>query len=118
MLLDTKGKLVKSLDFRGTSFDLLDQISARELFLMITYAQQSVNLREKFKAKELAPKDWKKTPYQPIMVVCKNEKSQADRLFGVIIKQALIMTPLLFRQIETSDWEKDGITYIRESLDF
>ena len=118
MLLNKQGLLVKSLDFRGTGFDVLDKITAKEMFMIITHAQQSVNMRDRFKAKDLAPKDWKKTVYQPILDVCKNDKPAADRLFGVIIKQALIMTPLLFRQVETSGYEQDGVTYIRESLEF
>ena len=117
MLLDKNGKLVKSLDFRGTKVEFLDKLTAKELFLIMTSAQQLVNLRERFKARELAPKDWKKTVYQPIADACRNEED-ANRLFGVVIKQALIMTPLLFRQIKTSDYEQDGVTYIRESLEF
>jgi hypothetical protein len=117
MLLDVKGKLVKKLDFRGTSFDKLNKLNAHELFLIITQAQQAVNMRERFKAKELAPSDWKGTAYEPISRVC-DDKKEADKLFGVVIKQALIMTPLLFRQVESSEYEQEGVTYIREFLDF
>ncbi|MDR0790981.1 MAG: hypothetical protein LBE47_00400 [Methanomassiliicoccaceae archaeon] len=117
MLLDKSGKLVKSLDFRGTKVEYLDKLTAKELFMIMTSAQQAVNLRERFKAKELAPLDWDKTIYQPIRNVCPDKK-EADKLFGVVIKQALIMTPLLFRQVETSGWEQDGVTYVRESLEF
>jgi hypothetical protein len=85
--------------------------------MIMTSAQQEVNLRERFKAKELAPKDWEATVYQPIRNVSPDKK-EADKLFGVVIKQALIMTPLLFRQVETSGWEQDGVTYVRESLEF
>jgi len=117
MLLDKSGQLVKHLDFRGTKVEFLDKLTAKELFLIMSSAQQQVNLREHFKAKELAPKDWTKTVYQPIKDACPT-KEDADRLFGVVIKQALIMTPLLFRQVPTSDYEQDGVTYIRESLEF
>ena len=117
MLLDKSGKLVKTLDFRGTKIEYLDKLTAKELFLIMTATQQAVNLRESFKAKELAPKNWKGTVYEPIAHACKDEKGYADRLFGVIIKQALIMTPLLFRQVGgESDFE--ATTYVRESLDF
>ena len=124
MLLDKNEKLVKSLDFRGTKVEYLDKISAKELFLIITHAQQMVNMKERFKAKELAPKDWEKTKvYKPILDACctgkkitPEAKAQADRLFGVVIKQALIMTPLLFRQESGDDYE--AATYIREYLEF
>ena len=124
MLLDKNGKLIKSLDFRGTKIEYLDKLTAKELFSIMTAAQELVNMRDKFKAKELAPKDWSKTVYEPILEACKDgkkitdeSKGHANRLFGVIIKQALIMTPLLFRQISPdSEWE--GITYVRESLEF
>lgn len=125
MLLDKNGKLVKSLDFRGTKIEYLDKLSAKELLLIMTYAQQAVNLKEKFKAKDLAPKNWSKTVYQPILAACTRGKKitdeeikEAGKLFGVVVKQALIMTPLLFRQIETSDFVQDGVTYVRESLEF
>ncbi|MCL2061062.1 MAG: hypothetical protein FWH03_00345 [Firmicutes bacterium] len=117
MLLDKSGKLVKSLDFRGTKIEYLDRLTAKELFLIMTAAQQSVNLKESFKAKDLAPKNWKGTIYEPIANACKDDKNYADRLFGVIIKQALIMTPLLFRQA-SSDNEFEATTYIRESLEY
>ena len=116
MLLGKTGKLIKSLDFRGTKVEYLDKLSAKELFLIMTAAQQLVNMKEKFKAKDLAPKNWKGTIYQPILDAC-GDKNYADRLFGVIIKQALIMTPLLFRQTGgDTDWE--ATTYVRESLEF
>jgi len=117
MLLNKNGELVKSLDFRGTKMDYLDKLSAKELLLIMTYAQQQVNLRERFKAKELTPKEWKKTVYEPILTACKNDVNEAGRLVGVVIKQALIMTPLLFRQVGGED-EREGVTYVRESLEF
>jgi hypothetical protein len=117
MLLNVEGKLVKKLDFRGTGLDKLNKLNAHELLLIITQAQQAVNMRERFKSKELVPKDWKGTVYEPILNSCKDKK-EADKLLGVIIKQALIMTPLLFRQVESSDYEQEGVTYVRESLDF
>ncbi|MDR3021747.1 MAG: hypothetical protein LBU60_03625 [Clostridiales bacterium] len=122
MLLDKSGKLVKTLDFRGTKIEYMDRISAKDLFLIITAALEVVNTKIKFKARELAPSNWVKTPFEPILEACKeNGKLTVDatkhafRLFGVIIKQALIMTPLLFRQIG-SDNDFEGTVYVRESL--
>ena len=116
MLLDKNGKLVKSLDFRGTSIDRLDRVSARELFLIITSAQQQVNMGGRFKATELAPTDWTKTVYQPIIDACDGDRAMALRLFGVVVKQALIMSPLLFSQEGTDDFVAS--TYIKETLKF
>ena len=116
MLLGKTGKLIKKLDFRGTKVEYLDKVTAKELLLIMTAAQQLVNLKEKFKAKDLAPKNWNNTVYQPLYDAC-GDKQEADRLFGIIIKQALIMTPLLFRQVG-ADTEWESITYVRESLDF
>ena len=123
MLLDKSGKLVKTLDFRGTKIEYLDKISAKDLFCIITAALEAVNIRERFKANELAPKDWNKTPFEPILNACKDasgkvtveSKQHAQRLFGVIIKQALIMTPLLFRQ-RGAENDFEAILYVRESL--
>ncbi|MCL1945258.1 MAG: hypothetical protein FWF56_05610 [Firmicutes bacterium] len=123
MLLDKSGKLVKTLDFRGTKIEFLDKISAKDLFGVITAALEAVNIRERFKANELVPKDWIKTPFEPILNACADEhgtinaesQKHARRLFGVIIKQALIMTPLLFRQ-KGSDNDFEAILYVRESL--
>ncbi|MCL2630072.1 MAG: hypothetical protein FWD49_00945 [Firmicutes bacterium] len=123
MLLDTTGKLVKKLDFRGTKFSYLDKVSAKDLLLIMASAQQLVNAKDSFKATDLLPKDWSKTIYQPIMQACEENEADhakaraaANRLFGVIIKQALIMTPLLFSQTSGGEWE--GVVYSRESLDF
>lgn len=123
MLLDKSGKLVKTLDFRGTKIEYLDRISAKDLFSIITAALEAVNVRERFKASELAPKEWTKTPFEPILNACKDpsgkitadSKSHAQRLFGVIIKQALIMTPLLFRQTGSEN-DFEAIQYVRESI--
>ncbi|MCL2846172.1 MAG: hypothetical protein FWE38_00610 [Firmicutes bacterium] len=116
MLLDKNGKLVKSLDFRGTSVERLDRLTARELFLIITNAQQQVNMTTRFKATDLAPHDWTKTVYQPVMDACDGDRKMALRLFGVIIKQALITTPLLFSQEGTDDYE--ATIYTKETLKF
>jgi len=116
MLLDKNGNLVKSLDFRGTSIELLDKISARELFLIITNAQQLVNFTERFKATDLAPADWTKTVFEPILNVCEGDRGTALKLFGVVIKQALIMSPLLFSQ-EAGN-EREASTYFKEVLKF
>jgi uncharacterized protein YqcC (DUF446 family) len=123
MLLNKTGKLIKKLDFRGTKIDYLDKVSAKELLLIMAAAQQLVNTRDGFKATDLLPKDWSQTVYYPIMRTCiecdkeaTKAKANANRLFGVVIKQALIMTPLLFRQTSESEWE--GAIYTRESLEF
>ena len=122
MLLNGAGRLVKKLDFRGTKIEYLDKVSAKELFLIMAAAEQLVNSKDNFKAKDLAPKGWDGTAYEPIMTACKEcvkepdkVKQNAAKLFGVVIKQALIMSPLLFRQT-SGEWE--GATYKRESLDF
>jgi len=116
MLLDKNGALVKRLDFRGTSFADLDKVNAEELFKIIAATQQAVNANEEFKVTDLIPKDWKKSVYKPIYEACK-DKNHADRLLGVIIKQALIITPLLFRQI-AGEGDREGASYRRESLEF
>ena len=117
MLLDKNGKLVKSLDFRGTKIELLNKITAPDLFKIITSAQQLVNMRESFKARDLEPKELNKTVYQPILDACEGDKKEAYRLFGVVIKQALIMTPLLFSQAGSGN-DYEGVTYTREYLEF
>ncbi|MDR1138595.1 MAG: hypothetical protein LBK70_01830 [Clostridiales bacterium] len=123
MLLDRAGKLVKTLDFRGTKIEFLDKISAKDLFLIITAALEVVNTRERFKANELVPKSWVNTPFEPLLNACRDcegnlsadSQKDAKRLFGVIIKQALIITPLLFRQADSSA-SFEATLYVRESL--
>ena len=119
MLINKSGHLVKNLDFRGTKSEYLDKLTAKELFLIITSAQQKVNLmpNTSFKSTDLAPKDWTGTVYQPIAEACAGDRKMALKLFGVVIKQALIMTPLLFTQ-EGSDDDYEGCTYIKETLKF
>ena len=116
MLLDKNGKLVKGLDFRGSSIEKLDKLTAHEMFLIITSAQQQVNISEKFRSTDLAPRDWSKTVYQPIMDACVGDRATALRLFGVVIKQALIMSPLLFSQTSEGDWQ--ATVYLKETLKF
>lgn len=116
MLLDKNGRLVKTLDFRGTKVEYLDRLSAKELFQIITHAQQQVNMTDRFKTTDLAPQDWTRTVYQPIMDACEGDRKMALRLFGVVIKQALIMTPLLFSQEGTDDYE--AAIYNKETLKF
>jgi len=124
MLINKANKIVKKLDFRGTKIEYLDKVSSKDLLLIITAMEQQVNILEKFKATDLTPKEgcWSQTVYNPIMEACKqcekepdNAKSNANRLLGVIIKSALIMSPLLFRQSGENDFE--GATYARETLD-
>jgi len=124
MLINKADKLVKKLDFRGTKIEYLDKVSSKDLLLIVTAMEQQVNVLEKFKATDLTPKEgcWSQTVYNPIMEACKQcvkepdkAKSNANRLLGVIIKSALIMSPLLFRQ--TSEKEFEGATYAREALD-
>ena len=67
MLLDKNGKLVKSLDFRGASTETLDRLTGKELFSIIASALQQVNMETSFKATDLAPEDWNKTVYMPIL---------------------------------------------------
>jgi hypothetical protein len=114
MLIDKNGKLVRSLDFRGTKIALLDKLSTEEIFRIIAATQQAVNMKESFKAHDLVPKDWEKSVYATIFSVTKKDKIESSKLLGVIIKQALIMTPLLFTQVGTEDFSAS--TYIRESL--
>ena len=116
MLLNKNGQLVKTLDFRGTSIELLDKLTAHQLFQIITSAQQLVNLNTEFKASDLAPADFSCTVFKPIIDVSNGDRSIALRLFGVAIKQALIMSPLLFRQEKEGDWI--AATYIKETLKF
>ena len=121
MLLDKHGELIKNLDFRGTKIELLNTITAPDLFRLLAAAQQLVNRQTSFKARDLIPSanSTSKTAtciYRQIFTTTQN-KNDADRLFGVVIKQALIMTPLLFRQIG-ADNDFEGSTYVRESLDF
>jgi len=116
MLLNKRGELVKTLDFRGTSIELLDKITAHQLFNIMTSAQQQVNLATRFTSTSLAPSDFTCTVYKPILEVCGNDRALALRLFGVVIKQALIMSPLLFSQENEGDFV--AITYIKETLKF
>ena len=104
MLIDKSGKLVTNLDFRGTKIEFLDKLTAKELFLLISTILQLVNRKESFTAKDLSPEDWNGTIYHPLFEACGEKKSDAGRLFGSIVKQALIMTPLLFRQESESEW--------------
>lgn len=111
MVLDKSGKLIADLDFRGTKIEFLDKISAKDLLIINASVLQLVNRKETFKATDLAPKTWDNTVYQSLYNACQ-DKAGALRLFGVIVKQALIMSPLLFRQEDSdSDWE--ATTYTR-----
>jgi hypothetical protein len=114
MLIDKNGKLVRTLDFRGTKIALLDKLSSEEMFRIIAATQQAVNMKESFKALDLVPKDWEKSVYAPIFGVAKKNKMESNKLLGVVIKQALIMTPLLFTQVGSEDFSAS--TYVRESL--
>ena len=112
MLLDKSSKLVTSLDFRGTKIQFLENLSAKDLFVLIADVLQLVSRKESFKAKDLAPKEWKGTIYQQLFIACGENKVEASRLFGVIVKQALIMTPLLFTQVG-AETEFDSVVYTR-----
>jgi hypothetical protein len=116
MLISKNGELIKNIDFRGSKIALLDKLTAKQLFQIMAATQELVNMAHSFKAKDLTPKDWKKTVFQPIWDVCEDKKD-ADNLLGVVIKQVLIITPLLFRQL-SGDSEFEGVTYQRECLDF
>ena len=114
MILDKSGKLIKELDFRGTSLDSLSKISAKDILIITAAALDIVDKtgKEKFKASDLAPKSLEKTAFQPILDSCNGDKKAASKLLGVIIKQALLMSPLLFIQ-EGSGNDFEGSTYIR-----
>jgi hypothetical protein len=107
-----KDKIINTLDFRGTKMQFLENLSARDLFTIIADVLQLVSRKETFKARDLAPKKWEGTIYQPLFIACGESKTEANRLFGVIVKQALIMTPLLFKQ-DSADTDFDAVTYTR-----
>ena len=90
--------------------------SAKELLYIITSAEQQVNIAQHFRATDLAPKAWEKSVYEPIFRAADGDRATALRLFGVIIKQALIMSPLLFSQESAGEWE--AATYFKETLKF
>ena len=103
MILDKSHKLVTNLDFRGTKIEYLDKLTAKEMLLIVATIQQLANKMEAFTVKQLAPEDWARTVYEPIFDACP-DKNDVGRLFGVIVKQVLIMSPLLFVQ-EGDGWE-------------
>ncbi|MCL2862321.1 MAG: hypothetical protein FWE22_07930 [Firmicutes bacterium] len=116
MLIDKNNFLTKKLDFRGTKVHFLDTLTARELLEIMAAAEMAVNMKDMFQAKDLAPQDWtKKGVFKPIYDACGQNEAEANRLFGVIIKQALIMSPLLFAQV-SGEWEASW--YKRESLEY
>jgi len=106
MLIDKNGKIITELDFRGTKIEYLDKLTAKELFLMISATLQSVNKKDRFVAKDLIPSDWDSSVYTPILLSVDGEKKEASKLLSIIVKQALIMSPLPFRHESGSDqWE-------------
>lgn len=112
MLIDKAGKIIVDLDFRGTKIGYLDKLTAKELFLIISDTLQIVNKKEKFTAKDLAPINWEKTIYEPILTAC-GDKKEASKLFSIIVKQALIMSPLPFRHEGSNEqWELTSYTRI------
>jgi len=105
MLIDKSGKLLTTLDFRGTKTEQLGNITGMEMMLIVATIQNLVNRKETFATKELSPDEWDGTVYEPIYDACGEEnKSDMLRLFGVIVKQVLILSPLLFIQ-EGEGWE-------------
>ena len=113
MLLDESGKLITELDFRGTKLEYMDKLTAKELFLIISNTLRLVNRKERFTAKDIAPTcDWDKTLYQPIMSACNGDKKEASKLLSVVIKQALIMSPLIFRH-ESGEDQWDLVVYTK-----
>ena len=119
MLLDKHDKIVKTLDFRGTSFKELDNLNGEQIFKIVHTALQMVNSRctDEFKVTDLAPKNgWDGTVFEPMANAC-DDKNHADRLFGVIIKQALIMTPILFKQTASpTEQDHEGARYKRVAM--
>jgi len=105
MLINKAGKLITDLDFRGTKMEYLDKLTAKELFLIISATLQTVNRKETFTAKDLVPSNWEETIYEPISRAC-GDRAEASRLLSVVIKQALIMSPLIFRHDGGTDrWD-------------
>ncbi|MCL2821751.1 MAG: hypothetical protein FWD86_00945 [Firmicutes bacterium] len=111
MLIDKTGKIVTDLDFRGTKIEYLDKLTAKELFHIISATLQTVNKKEKFTAKELTPVSWEKTVYEPILT-SSSDKAAASKLLSIIVKQALIMSPLPFL-VESGADQWEATTYIR-----
>jgi len=103
MLIDKAGKLLTTLDFRGTKTEQLSNITAMEMLLIVATIQNLVNRKETFATRELSPDDWSGTVYEPIYDACE-DKNDMTRLFGVIVKQVLILSPFLFIQ-EGEGWE-------------
>ena len=112
MLIDKTGKIITDLDFRGTKTEYLDKLKAREILQIISVALQTVNKIERFAAKDLVPANWEKSVYAPIFAVC-GDKKEASKLLSVIVKQALIMSPLPFRHEGSADqWDLTVYTRI------
>ncbi|MCL2370426.1 MAG: hypothetical protein FWC80_04285 [Firmicutes bacterium] len=103
MLLDKSGKLLTTLDFRGSKTEQLEKITAKEMLQIVATIQQLINRTETFVVRDLSPDDWAGTVYEPIYDAC-DDKSDMTRLFGVIVKQILILSPLLFVQ-DGDGWE-------------
>ena len=112
MILDKNNKLINSLDFRGTKLDFLQNLSAKDSIVIVAEILKLVSRKESFKARDLAPTTWKGTSYEPLFKACNENLADAKKLFGVLVKQALIMTPLLFTQ-ESAENDFDAVTYTR-----
>jgi len=103
MLLDKSGKLVREIDLRGAKEELLDNLTGMDMLLIMAAINQIIGKLETFSTKELTPEDWGDTVFEPIYDACQ-ERGEMTRLFGVIVKQAIIMSPLLYTQ-EGDGWE-------------
>ncbi|MCL2598864.1 MAG: hypothetical protein FWD76_03020 [Firmicutes bacterium] len=112
MLIDKNGKIIVELDFRGTKIGYLDALTAKELFLIIKDTLEAVNKRDNFIAKDLVPSDWVGTNYEPILKACSGDKKEASKLLSIVVKQALIMSPLPFRH-EAGEDQWDAVTFAR-----
>lgn len=112
MLIDKSGKTITELNFRGTKIEYLDKLTAKELFLIISATLQTVNKMDNFVAKDILPDKWEDSVYMPILTACENDKKNASRLLSIIVKQALIMSPLPFRH-EAGDDQWEAVTFSR-----
>ena len=113
MLIDKTGKTITDLDFRGSKIEYLDKLTAKELFLIISTTLQTINKMERFTAKDVAPFPWDKTVYLPILAACGNDKKEASKMMSIVVKQALIMSPLPFHHAGgESQWDSAEYTRI------
>jgi len=112
MLITKCGDTVTKLDFRGSKGEYIEKLTGKELFLIIAEALNAVNKTDKFTAKALTPSEWEGTVYAPILRACDDDKKEASRLLSIIVKQAIIMSPLPFRH-EGGEDQWDQVVFTR-----